>query len=92
MDNKQVQYTYTYACYTYNEIFSVEYNVRIVVEKPCKKCDGETSPRPFFKKSKLSWSMNQKSEVSSGCCIVCPSRVLPKHVETKVLTASFYFV
>ena len=70
----------------------VEYDVRNVVEKPCTKCDGETSPRPFFKKSKLSWSMNQKSEVSSGCCIVCPSRVLPKHVETNVLTASFYFV
>ena len=32
----------------------VEYNVRNVVEKPCTKCDGETSPRPLFKKSKLS--------------------------------------
>ena len=58
--------THTHMHVTHTTKFSqlVENNMRNVVEKPCTKCDGETSPRPFFKKSKLSWSMNQKSEVS----------------------------
>ena len=36
----------------------------IFLEKSCKKYDGETSPRPFFKKSKLNISLDQQSEVS----------------------------
>ena len=33
-------------------------------QKSCAKCGEETSPRPFFKKSKLSLFLDQRSEVS----------------------------
>ena len=42
----------------------VEYSMRnIFLEKPYRKCGGKTSPRLFFKKSKLSISLDQQSEV-----------------------------
>ena len=42
----------------------VEYNIRnIFLEKSYTKCGGETSPRPFSTKSKLSISLNQQSKV-----------------------------
>ena len=37
----------------------------VFLEKLCTKCRGENSSRPFFKKSKLSISLDQQSEVSS---------------------------
>ena len=38
----------------------IEYNVKnIFVEKSYTKCGGETIPRPFSKKSKLSISLDQ---------------------------------
>ena len=38
----------------------IEYNMRnIFVEKAYTKCDGETIPRPFSEKSKLSISPKQ---------------------------------
>ena len=38
----------------------IEYNMRnIFLEKSCKKCGGETIPRPFSKKSKWSISLDQ---------------------------------
>ena len=36
----------------------------IFLEKSCKKCGGETSPRPFSEKSKLNISLDQCSKVS----------------------------
>ena len=43
----------------------IEYNLRnYFLEKSYKKCGGETIPRPFFKKSKLSISLDQYSKVS----------------------------
>ena len=37
----------------------IECNVRnISCEKSCKKCDGETSPRPFSEKLKLIMSLD----------------------------------
>ena len=40
-----------------------EYNMRnIFLKKPYTKCDGETSPRPFSEKLKLSISLDQQSE------------------------------
>ena len=44
-----------------NEIWSVnEYNIRnIFLEKSYAKCGGETIPKPFFKKSKLSISLDK---------------------------------
>ena len=35
----------------------------IFLEKSCTKCGGETIPRPFCKKSKLSISLDQESKV-----------------------------
>ena len=35
----------------------IDYNMRIIsIEKLCTKCGGETSPRPFSEKLKLSIS------------------------------------
>ena len=42
----------------------IEYNMRkIFLEKSYPKCGGETSPKPFSKKSKLSISLDQYSKV-----------------------------
>ena len=44
---------------------SIDYNVRnIFLEKSYTKYDGETSPRPFSEKLKLSISLDQESKVS----------------------------
>ena len=42
----------------------IEYNMRnTLLEKSYTKCDGEANPRPFYKKSKLSISLDQHSEM-----------------------------
>ena len=42
----------------------IEYNLRnFFLEKSYTKCGGETTPRPFFKKSKLSVALGQSSKV-----------------------------
>ena len=42
----------------------IEYNMRnISLKKSYSKCGGETIPRPFSKKSKLSISLDQYSKV-----------------------------
>ena len=42
----------------------IEWNTRdIFLEKSYAKCDGETSPRPFSEKPKLSISLDQLSKV-----------------------------
>ena len=42
----------------------IEYNIRnIFLEKSYTKCGGETIPRSFSKKSRLSISLDQKSKV-----------------------------
>ena len=42
----------------------IEYNMRnIFLEKLFANCGGEASPRPFNKKSKLSISLDQQSEM-----------------------------
>ena len=49
----------------------IEYNLRnYFLEKSYKKCGGETIPRPFFKKSKLSISLDQYSKVSYILCLL----------------------
>ena len=44
----------------------IEYSIKIIfLKKSCTKYGGETGPRPFFlKKTNLSISLNQQSEVS----------------------------
>ena len=45
----------------------IEYNMRnISVEKLYAKCGGETIPRHFSKKTKLSISLDQQSKASYG--------------------------
>ena len=57
----------------------IEYDMRnIFVEKSCTKYGG-TSPRPPF----------EKKSFIQFFFIVCPSRGLPKHIETMVLTTCF---
>ena len=42
----------------------IKCNIRnIILEKSCTKCGGETSPRPFPEKFKLSISLAQQSKV-----------------------------
>ena len=42
----------------------IERNMRIsIFEKSCTKCDGDTITRPSSKKSKLSISLDQHSEI-----------------------------
>ena len=42
----------------------IEYNMRnIFLEKSYRECGGETGPRPFSKKLKLSICLNQYSKV-----------------------------
>ena len=72
-----------------------EYNIRnIFPEKSYTKCGGETIPRPFSKKSKLSISRDQYSKVLYSLflfCLYCsPRSGLSKVIETKMQTIYFY--
>ena len=50
----------------------VECNMgNIFLEKLYRKCGGETSPRPFSKKSKLSISLDQESKVLYSLFLLC---------------------
>ena len=51
----------------------IEYNRKsIFLEKSYTKCIGETSPKPFSKKLKLTISLDQQSEILQFAFIVCP--------------------
>ena len=65
----------------------MDYNVRnIFLEKSYTKCDGETSPRPFSEKIKLSISSDQEPKVSYSLFYYMPSRRLSKYIETALQT------
>ena len=65
----------------------------ILLEISCTECGKEISPRHFFKKSKLSISLDDQSEVSyKFVFIVCSSRGIPKYIGTKMLTTCFYLI
>ena len=71
----------------------LEYNLRnISIEKSYKKCDGETIPRPFSKKSKLSLSLDRYSKVYIFCFDCLPSWSLSKVIETKLQNTCFYLM
>ena len=53
---------------------------------------GETGPRPFSKKSKLSKSLDRLPEILKLVFIVCQSRGKPKYIATEVLTTCCYFI
>ena len=53
----------------------IEYNIRnIFLEKSNIKCDGETSARPFSKKSKFSKALDQQCSNFYAVCFYCVSR------------------
>ena len=58
------------------------------LEKSYRKCSGEASPRHFYKKSKLSISLNQQKWYK--VCFYCMSS--PKYIKTKVLTTCFSWI
>ena len=63
-----------------------------LLEKSYTKCGGETSPNPFFKKSKLSISLDHSLNFFMVCfCSRSKSRTT-KYIATKVLTTCFYFI
>ena len=70
----------------------IEHNMRkILFEKSCTNCNGETSPRPFCKQSELSISLGlQFWNVREFVFIAYPSGRLPKDIKTKILTTCFY--
>ena len=66
----------------------VENNMRNVVEKPyVQNVTEKLVLDPFLKNPNWADLWIKSLKFHTGCCIVCPSPVLPKHVET-----SFYFV
>ena len=50
----------------------IEYNMRNILKKSYKKCDGETSPRSFSGKLKLSISMDQQAKVLCSLFLLYP--------------------
>ena len=67
----------------------LEYNLRnISIEKSYKKCDGETIPRPFSKKSKLSTSLDRYSKVYIFC-FDCRVEVYRKWLKLSCETLAF---
>ena len=69
----------------------IEYNMRNnIPEKPYTQCDGETIPRPFSGKLKLSISLDQLFYTIYFYCI--PNRGLSKYTETKLHTTCFYLI
>ena len=68
---------------------TVEHNIKkIFVQKSHPKYGGETISEPFFKKSKLSISLEQFT-----VCFNCmPSGGLLIYIETKLQTTCFYLI
>ena len=72
----------------------LEYNLRnIFLEKSYTKCGGETIPRSFYKKSKLSISLDQYSKVLYILFFLLFVKLRTiEIVETKLQTTCFYLV
>ena len=68
----------------------IEYSLRnIFLEKSYTKCGGETIPRPFSKKLKLSISLDQYSKVSYILFLHMPSCGQSKFIETNQTTCIY---
>ena len=71
----------------------IECNMRnIFPKKSYTKHDGETNPRPFAKKLKLSISPNQQSKVFYSLFLLYVQVEGYRNIKTKVLTTCFYIV
>ena len=72
----------------------IECNMRnIFLEKSHTKWGGETSPKSYSKKTKLSISQDQMVLKLYRVCFCCtPSWGLSKHLETKLQTTCFFLI
>ena len=71
----------------------IEYNIRnIFLEKSYANCGGETSPRPFSEKLKLSLSRDQYFQVLHSLFLFHGKLRLSKYIETKLQTTWFYLI
>ena len=71
----------------------IEYHmINIFLKKSYIKCGGETIPRLFYKKSKLSICLDQQSKVLYSLFFFIPSGGLSKFIETKLQTTCFYLI
>ena len=69
----------------------IEYNLRnIFLEKWYTNYGGETFPKPFFEKSKLSTSLGQYSKVLHILFLLLANLRLSKLIETKLQTTCIY--
>ena len=64
----------------------------LVIEKSYTKCVGETIPRPFSKKAKLSISPDQLSKIVTACRYCMLISGLLKYIETKLQTTCFNLI
>ena len=71
----------------------IECNMKnIFLGKSYIKCGGETSPRPFSEKLKLSISMNEEPRVLYGLFLLYAKLRVSKYIETNLQTTFFYFI
>ena len=71
----------------------LEYNMRnIFAEKSYTKCGGETIPRPFSKRLKLSIFLDQESKVLYSLFLSYAKLRTSKYTETKLQTICFYLI
>ena len=64
----------------------------IFLEKLYRECGGETGPKPFSEKLKLSISLDQYSKVLCSLFLLYAKLRLSKYIETELETACFYLI
>ena len=66
------------------------FNMRIIfLEKSCTKYDGEDSPRPFHKRTKIDHISGSTVWNVIQFFIVCPNWGLAKYIKTRMLATGF---
>ena len=71
----------------------IEYSMRKdFPKKSYTNCGGETIPRPFSKKSKLSVSLDQYSKVVYSLFLLYAKLKTVKMIKTKLQTTCFYLI
>ena len=71
----------------------IEYNMsNIFLEKSYTKCGGETSPRPFYEKLKLSLSLDQLFKFLYRLFLLYAMLGLLKNIKTKLQIICFHLI
>ena len=71
----------------------IEYIMRnTILEKSYAKSGGETSPRRFSGKLKLTVSLLNNLNFYTVCFYCIPNWGLSKYIETKLQATTFYFI